>query len=149
MDMEIIIDILLDEISYIFIDTFAIRSHLSWTKFNLRLAFKYGFFDINSDGSYKPIAHVGILIILIIELLYRLSNMFFECALMRSTLCSVLTIHETMILFTILIGMSEGDFYIFSHDMNNRIQAVVRHRIVQQISQTIPTFDATSVVHDG
>ena len=68
---------------------------------------------------------------------------------MRSTLCSVLTIHETMILFTILIGMSEGDFYIFSHDMNNRIQAVVRHRIVQQISQTIPTFDATSVVHDG
>ena len=74
--------------------------------------------------------------------------MLFERTLMRSTLCGVLTIDETMIFLTILIGMRESDFYIFSHDMHNRIKSVVRHVIVQQIGQTIAAFDATTVIHN-
>ena len=75
--------------------------------------------------------------------------MLFECTLMCSPLRSVLSIDETMILFTVLVGMCEGDFYVFSDDMNNRIQTVVRHVIIQQIGQTIAAFDATPIIHNG
>ena len=75
--------------------------------------------------------------------------MLFERTLMCSPLRSVLSIDETMILFTVLIGMCEGDFYVFSDDMNNRIQTVIRHIVIQQIGQTIAAFDATSIIHDG
>ena len=57
--------------------------------------------------------------------------MLLECALMRATLRGMLTIDKTMILFAILIGVRESDFYVFSHDMYNGIEPIVRHIIIQ------------------
>ena len=59
--------------------------------------------------------------------------MLFECSLMCSALRCMLTIHERVVLFAILIGVCESDLNIFSFHVNDRIQWISRHVIRQQV----------------
>ena len=131
MDMEVVVDILLDKIPYVLVDTLTVRRHLGGTELYLRLTLEHRLLNIQRNGCNNTVTHVGILIILVEKLFYCLGDMLLECALMRATLRGMLTIDKTMILFAILIGVRKSDFYVFSHDMYNGIEPIVRHIIIQ------------------
>ena len=75
--------------------------------------------------------------------------MLFKGTLMGTTLCGMLTIYERVILFTILIGMSKGYFYIVALKMYYRIKSIASHTILQQILQTMTRQNATTIIHNG
>ena len=74
--------------------------------------------------------------------------MLLEGALVRASLRRMLTVHETVILFTILVGMGEGYLDVLAFEMDNGIEWVGRHRVDQQVLQSVAALDAAAVVHD-
>ena len=54
-----------------------------------------------------------------------------------------------MVFLAILVSMGESNLYILAHDMNDRIQAVVGHIVVQQVFKTITALYAATIIHDG
>ena len=63
--------------------------------------------------------------------------MLLECALMRSALRGVLTVDEGMIFLAILVGMGEGNLDILALEVDDRIQTVTRHRVVEKIFESV------------
>lgn len=61
----------------------------------------------------------------------------------------MLTVDEGVILFSVLSGVSEGDFDVFSFQVDDGIEAGCRHVVVQQVYQTVARQDAVTVVNDG
>ena len=148
MNMHEVIYILFYKIAYEFVNAFAIRRHLCRTKFNLCLALKHGFVNVECYRCDNTVTNIGIFIVLIEKLLYRFRNMFLKSTLMSSALCSMLTIDKTMILLTILISMCKCYLYILTNNMNNRVKSIISHVVIQQIFKTVTTFYSSSVVHD-
>lgn len=74
--------------------------------------------------------------------------MLLECALMRATLRRMLTVDKAVILLAILVRMGEGYLYVLAFEVDNGIERVCRHRVDEQILQTIAALDATAIVHD-
>ena len=75
--------------------------------------------------------------------------MFLKSALVCTTLCGVLSVDKAMILFTILISVCESNLNIFAHNVDNGIQAIVGHGVVEQVFQTISALDAPPIIHNG
>ena len=57
--------------------------------------------------------------------------MLLERALMRTALGGMLTVHERVILLAILIGMGESNLDILAFEMDDGIDALGGHVIVQ------------------
>ena len=57
--------------------------------------------------------------------------MFFESTLMGTALCGMLTIDKRVVFLTILIGVRKGHFDILTFQMDNRIEWVVGHAVLQ------------------
>ena len=75
--------------------------------------------------------------------------MLLEGTLMGSALCGMLTVYKRVVLLTILVGMREGNLDILTFQMDNRVEGIVGHAVLQQILQTMPREDAPIVIHDG
>ena len=149
VDMQIVVDLTLQEVANILVDALAIWRHLGATKLNLGLALEYWLFYVDSYGSHDTITDIGIFIVLIEEFLYSLCDMLLEGTLMSTALSGMLTIYERMVFLAILISMGESNLYILAHDMNDRIQAVVGHIVVQQVFKTITALYTATIIHDG
>ena len=93
MDMQIIVDLLFDEVAYIFINSISIWRHHSRTQLDFRLAFEDWFFHINSDGCNNTCSNVAILIFAK-EFLDGLGDMLLKGTLVGSTLGGMLAIDE-------------------------------------------------------
>ena len=50
MDVQVVVNLLLDEVTYIFINAFAIRRHLGGAQLDLGLTLEDGFLHIDGDG---------------------------------------------------------------------------------------------------
>ena len=148
MDVQVVVDLLLDEIAYIFINGLPVRSHLCRTQLDLRLTLEDRLLDIDGDSRHHTCSDVAILVFAK-ELLDGLGNMFLESTLMGATLCGVLSVYERVILLAILVGMGEGNLDIVTLQMDDRIERVVRHTILQQVFESMTTEDATPVIHNG
>ena len=129
MDMQIVVDLLLNEVAYIFINCVTIGRHHRRTQLDFRLTLEDGLLDINGDGSDNTCTNVAILIFTK-ELLNRLGNMLLKSTLMCTALSGVLTIHEGIVFLAILVGMCKGNLNILPFQMNDRIQSIVRHTVL-------------------
>ena len=148
MDVEIVVDIRLYEVSNILINGFTIRRHLCRTKLYLRLRLKNRLLNINSYGCNDTVSDVTILIFTK-EFLDGLGYMFLKSSLMCTPLCCMLSIYERIILLSILVCMGESNLNIFPFHMYNRVKRIYSHVICQQILQSMAAKNAPSVVHYG
>ena len=146
--MEIIVDVCLDEITHVLVDGFAVGCHLGRTELDLRLRLEDRFLDVHGDSRHQSVADVAILVFAE-ELLDCPRDMLFEGRLVRAALRSMLTVHERIILLTVLVGVCEGYFNILSFHVDDGIQRVDGHVVRQEILQSMPAEDTPSVVHDG
>ena len=149
MYMQVVVYFTLQEVAHILVNRFSTWSHLCAAKFYLCLAFKDRFLNIDGYGCHYAVPDVGIFIAFVEELLYGLSDMLLECALMRSTLRGMLSIDKRVVFFAILVGMCKGYLDVFSYNMNYRIQAIVGHIVVQQVFKSVAALYPSSVIHYG
>ena len=148
MDVQIVINLLLDEVTHIFINAHPVRRHRGGAELDLRLTLKDGFLDIDGDSRHDTCADVAILVF-VEELLDSLGDMFLEGTLMGSALNGVLAIDEGIILLAILVGVREGNLDVVPLEMDDGIEGIAGHTVLQQILQTSAGEDATAVVHNG
>ena len=148
VDMQIVVYALFDEVAHIFINTDTLRRHGGRAQLDLRLTLEDGFLDIDGDGSYDTRSDITILIF-VIELLDGSGDVLLEGALMGTALNGVLAIDEGIILLAILVGMREGDLDVVPLEMDDGIEGIAGHTVLQQILQTPTGEDATTIVHNG
>ena len=137
MFMQVIVQFLFDEVAYELVYRDSSGRHIGRSQFDLRLTFKHRLFHVNGNGSYQSVADIGIIHTLVIELFDRAGYMFFEGALMSSSLGCMLSVDKGVVLFTILSGVRKGDFDIFSFEVNDRIKSYRSHIVIQQVYQSI------------
>ena len=75
--------------------------------------------------------------------------MLLEGTLMGTALDGVLAVDERVVLLTVLVGMGEGDFNVLTLQVDNGIEGIAGHTVLQQIFQTMTGDDATAIIHDG
>ena len=75
--------------------------------------------------------------------------MLLESTLMRASLCCMLSVDKRVVFFSVLIRMREGNLDVIANHMNNRVQSVGCHVVVEQIFQPVTAFDTPSIVHNG
>ena len=127
----------------------ACRAHIFRAEFDFRLALEHGFFDIDGNSAYYAVADVGEFLILAVELLDRSADSLAEGSLVCTALYGVLTVDERVILLTCLVGVCEGDLYIFAYDVNDRIEWIDCHCFGQQVEQTVLGEELSPVVVQG
>ena len=148
MDVQIVIHLLLDEVADIFVDAYTIGSHRQRSEFDLRLTLEHRLFHVDGNGCHDTRTDIAILI-LAEEIADGTGDMLLEGTLVRTALCGMLTIHKRVVLLTILVGMGKGDLDILTLQVDDGIEGIVGHTILQQILQTMTREDATIVIHDG
>src|SRR5574344_2080707 len=75
--------------------------------------------------------------------------MLLEGTLMSTALGGMLTVDKRVILLAILVGVGEGNLDVLALEVDDRIETVTRHRVVEKIFESVATKDAPSVIHDG
>ena len=75
--------------------------------------------------------------------------MLFEGTLMGTALRRMLTIDEGMVFLTVLVGMSEGNLNILTLEMDNRIESVIGHTVIQQVLESMTGENAPVIIHNG
>ena len=75
--------------------------------------------------------------------------MFLERALVGAALGRVLTVHEGIILFTVLGSMGEGNVDVVSAEVNDGIESGSGHVVVEEVLQPVAREYAAAVVVDG
>ena len=148
MNVQIVIDLLLDEVTHIFINAHPVWRHRGGAELDLRLTLEDGLLDVDRDGCHDTCADVAILVF-VEELLDGTGDMLLESTLVSTALDGVLTIDEGIILLAILVGMRKGYLDVIALQMNNGIEGIAGHAVLQQILQTSAGEDAATVVHDG
>ena len=63
--------------------------------------------------------------------------MFLESTLVSTSLGGVLTVDEGVIFFSVLSGVGEGYFDVFSFQVDDRVEAGCRHVVIQQVYKTV------------
>ena len=135
--MKVVIHLLLYEITYIFINGNTIWRHIQRAEFDLCLRLEHWFLHIHGNSGHKTGTNVAILKVLVRELLDSLCDMLLESTLVSSALSGMLTIHERMVLLTILVGMRKGNLNVLALDMNDRVEGIARHIVFQKILKSV------------
>ena len=130
MDMQVVVNLLFDKVAHIFINGITIWRHNRRTQLNLCLTLEDRFFHIDGNGCDDTCTDVAILVFTK-KLLDGSCDMLLKGTLMGTTLCGVLAIDERVIFLAILVGMCKGYLDIVALQMDNRIEGVVRHTVLQ------------------
>ena len=149
MLMQVVIHLGLDEVAHIFVHAHPIRTHGQGAQFDLRLTLEHRLLHIHCDGRHDTVTDIGIFEVLTRKLLDGTRNMLLEGTLVRTALGGMLTVDERVVFLAILVGMGEGNLDILPFEMDDGVDALGGHVIVQQILQAITTQNAPAVIHDG
>ena len=149
MNVQKVINLALNKVSYILVYGFTTWLHQRRTKLNLGLRLENRLFNVDGYSRNDTVSNICKLVTFVEKFFDCTRNMLFKSTLMRTALRGMLTIHKAMVLFTILIGMGKSYLNIFAFDMNDRIKWVYSHVVNQQILQTIATLDTASIIHNG
>ena len=74
--------------------------------------------------------------------------MLLEGTLVGAALCGVLSVDEGVVFLAVLVGMGEGYLDILALHVDDGIDALIGHRVVEQVFQSVAAQDAAAVVHD-
>ena len=137
MDVQIVVDLLLDEVAYIFIDAHtSIGGHRKRTEFDLGLTLEHRLLNIDGNGCHDTCTDIAILIFAV-ELLNGTGNMLFKRTLVSTTLSGVLAINKRVVLLAILIGMGKSYLDVVALKMHNRIKGIAGHTVFQQVFKSM------------
>ena len=146
MDVQVVIDLLLDEVADILVDAVAVGRHLRAAQLDLRLALEDGFLDVDGDGRHDTGTDVTVLV-LAEELLDGFGNVLLEGTLVGTALRGVLAVDERVVLLAILVGMGKGYLNVIALQVDDGVQRIVGHAVLEQVLQTMTAEDAAAVVH--
>ena len=148
--VQIVVHLGLYEVAHVFVYAHpAVRFHRERAELDFRLALEHGFLDVYGYCRYQSVSDVAVLKVLAVELLYRLGYVLFERALVCASLCGVLSVDERVVLITILSGVREGNLYVLAFEVYDGVYAVVGHRVVEQVFESVAAQYPPAVVHDG
>ena len=74
--------------------------------------------------------------------------MFFESALVSTSLRGMLTVDERIIFLSILISVAKCNLNILALHVNYRVETVDGHSVFQQVLQSVARQNAPAVVHN-
>ena len=148
--MQKVIHLTFDEVAHILVDAHtSVGFHGQRAQFYLGLTFKHRLLHVECDGGHQSVADVGIFKILLEKLLDGFGDMLLEGALVGTSLCGMLSVDKGVILLAVLVGMGKGYLNIFPFEVDDGIDAIVGHVIVEQVFETVAAHDAPFVIHDG
>ena len=125
------------------------RGHGERTELNLRLTFKHRFLHVDGDGRHETVTNVGVFEVFAEEFLYCLGNMLLERTLVSTALCGVLSVDKRMIFLAILVGMGECNLDVLSLEMDDGIESVARHGVVEQVLESVSAENASPAPCSG
>ena len=148
--VQIVVHLFFDEVAHelVYADS-AVGYGGQRPQFDFRLAFEERFFDVDGDARHQSVTDVAVIEVLAREIFDGLGNVFLEGTLMRAALGCMLSVDERIIFLAVLSRVGKGNFYVFSFQVDDRIEPVVGHIVVQQVYQPVAGMDAASVEHDG
>ena len=149
VDVQVVVHFTLDEIAHVLVDGLTAWCHKRRPQFNLGLTLENRLFHVDGYGRHKAVSNVGVLVVFVVKLFDSLGDMLLESTLMRTSLRSMLPVYKRVVFFSVLIGMRESNLDVIANHMNNRVQSVRCHVIVEQILQSVTAFDTPSIVHNG
>ena len=146
MLMQVIIEVVLDEIANELRHRRAFRSHILRTQFRLGLALEDRLLHLDTDGRYNAGTNVRILEILVVVFLDHTAYRLLESRQMGTSLRGVLSVHERIILLAILVAVGNDHLDVISLQMNDWIQRIGSHVLIQQIDQAIAGIELPTIV---
>ena len=147
--VEEVVEFCFEEVADVFVDADAIGCHGEGAEFDFGLALEHGFFDVDGDGGDESIADVAGVEGFSGKFPDGFGDVFFECALVCSSLCGVLSVDEGVVFFAVLVGVCEGDFDVVGGEVYDGVEAVVGHGVLQEVFESVSREDASSVADDG
>ena len=75
--------------------------------------------------------------------------MFFQCSLMRTALCGMLSVYERIIFLSVLVGVCKSYLDVFAFQVDNIIKTLTGHVVFQQVFQSMAGDDPLSVVDES
>ena len=147
VDVQVVIDLLFDEIAYVFVDGLAVGCHLRRTEFDFRLTLEHRFLDVDGDGGHKTVANVAVFVFPE-KFLDGAGDVFLESRLMGAALNRVLTVDEGIIFLAVLVGVGQRNFDVLALQMDDGVERVVGHSVFQQVFQAVARQDSPTVVHN-
>jgi hypothetical protein len=100
---------------------------LQRTEFGLGLAFEHGFDHLYADCRDNARAHITGLPILLVEILDGLGHRFAEGTLVRTTLCGVLSVHEAVVLLSVVVRVGDRNLDVIADQVDDRIERLAVH----------------------
>ena len=149
MNVQEVVDLTLYEVADILVYALAAGSHLQRAELDLGLALKHGLLHVYGYGSHQTVAYVAKLVVFVEKLLDCSRYVFLEGTLVCASLCGVLSVYERVIFLAILVGVCERYLYVLALGVDDGIESVGGHGVVEKVYQTVARQDAPSVIHDG
>ena len=119
--VQVVIQLFLDEVADKFSDCRAFGTYIFGTQLGFCLALEHRLFYLDADGGNDTRTDVRIFEVLVVILFNDTSQCFTKSGKMCSSLCRVLTVHERVIFFAVLVAMGDNHLDVFSVQVNDRI----------------------------
>ena len=149
MDVQVVVYFALNEVAHVFVNAFSARTHCERAQLNLSLAFEHRLLHVDGNCCHHAVANVYVLVVFGEKVFNGFGDVFLKGTLVRTTLRGMLSVNERIILFAVLVGVGKGNFNVFALNVDDGVEPIVGHAVVQQVGQAIATNDAPTVVHDG
>ena len=146
--MEIIIEFFLNKVVDELRDRRTIRPHILRAKLRLRLTFKHRFFDFDTDSRNDTGTYIGIFKAFVEVFLDDTTHSFLESREVRTALRCELTIDKRVIFLAVLVAMGDDDLNVFAFQMDNRIERLGSHVLIQEVFQSFAGIKPLSVIEN-
>ena len=147
--MQIVIQVILDEITDKLRYRRAVRSYIFRAELGLCLALEYRLLHFYADSGHDTRTNIRILEILIVIFLDDTAYRLLESRKVRTALGGMLAVHERLIFLSILVAMRDNHLYILPFQVDDRVKRLGGHILVQQIHQTVAGIETLAVVNNG
>ena len=145
--MQEVIHFGLYEVAHVLVHAHTIGTHGERTEFYLCLTLEHRFLHIHRDGRHETVTYVGIFEVLARELLYGACYMLLECTLMRAALRGVLSVHEGVVLLSVLVGVCECYLDVLPLEVYDGVESVVGHIVCEQVFQSVAAENPAPIIH--
>ena len=147
--VQVVVYLLLDEVAHILVHRDAVGAHGERSELDLRLAFEHRFLHVHRDGGHQAVADVSEFKVFSAVFLDGSGDVLLESTLVSAALRGMLTVDERVVLLAVLVGVRESNLYVLTFQVDDGIDALGGHLVVEQILQSVAAEDAPTVVHDG
>ena len=148
--VQVVVHLALDEVADEFVyGNAAVGDGGERSELHLGLALEERLLDVDGDGGNETVTDVGEIVRFAGVVANDFGDIFFKCGLMGAAQCCVLSVDEAVVFLAVLFGVGEGDFNILAAQVDDGVEGLVVHAVVEQIGESFSGDDAASAQHDG